>query len=103
MSARFLVLWFAAVVATAAAVVVHLSIRAEVVRLGYSVGDARREQRGLVESRRQLALEAATLRQAARIETVARGSLGMSVPTPSRIVPIGNEEAHRRATAGRVR
>ena len=103
MSARFLVLWFAAVVATAAAVIVHLSIRAEVVGLGYSVGDARREQRGLVESRRQLALEAATLRQAARIETVARGSLDMSVPTPARVVPIGNEEAHRRATAGRVR
>lgn len=103
MNARFLVLWFAAVVASASAVIVHLSIRAEVVRLAYSVGDARREQRTLVESRRQLALEAATLRQAARIETVARGSLEMSVPTPARIIPIGNEEAHRRATAGRVR
>lgn len=103
MNARFLVLWFAAVVATAAAVVVHLSVRAEVVRLGYSVGDSRREQRRLVESRRQLSLEAATLRQSARVETVARGSLRMNVPTPARIIPIGSEERHRRATAGRVR
>ena len=103
MSARFLILWFAAVVATAAAFVVHLSVRAEVVRLGYEVGDQRREQRRLVEMRRQLSLEAATLRQSARVETVARGSLQMDVPTPARIVPIGAEERRNRATAGRVR
>jgi len=102
MRARFLALWTAAVLATAAAFVVHLAMRFETVRLGYDVGRARREQRSLIESRRLLAIEAATLRQAARIETVARGALEMDVPEPARIVPIeGGAEARR--TAGRVR
>jgi len=102
MRARFLALWTAAVLATAAAFVVHLAMRFETVRLGYEVGVARREQRELTESRRLLAIEAATLRQAARIETVARGALRMDVPDPSRIVPIDGR-AELRRTAGRVR
>lgn len=99
--ARFLALWSAAVLATAAAFVVHLALRFETVRLGYEVGAARREQRRLVEQRRLLAIEAATLRQAARVEAFARGALGMDVPDPARIVPVGSRAA--RPTAGRVR
>lgn len=103
MNRRFLALWTAAVIAAAAAFVVHLAVRYEVIELGYAVGDARREQRSLIESRRQLALEAAHLRQSARVETVARGSLQMAVPDPSRVVPIGPGVRQRRTTAGRVR
>ena len=101
MKARFLALWTAAVLATAAAFVVHLALRFETVRLGYEVGQTRREQRRLVEQRRLLAIEAATLRQTQRVEAVARGTLRMEVPAPDRIVPVGGR-ANQRA-AGRIR
>ena len=101
MKARFLMLWCAAVLACASAFVVHLAMRYETVRLGYEVGEARREQRRLIEARRLLAIEAATLRQASRIEAVARGTLEMDVPAPERVVPVGRRA--RRRTAGRVR
>jgi len=101
MRARFLALWAVAVIATAAAFVTHLALRFETVRLGYDVGRARREQRRLIEARRLLSLEAATLRQAARVEAVARGTLHMDVPDPTRTVPI--EGRRRSGMSGRIR
>jgi cell division protein FtsL len=101
---RFLLLWTAAVLAAAMAFIVHLAMRFETVRLGYEVGRERRAQRELVESRRNLAIEAATLRQAARVEAVARQALDMDVPEPERVVPVGRFAKVRTArTAGRVR
>lgn len=101
MKARFLALWTVAVLATAASFVMHLALRFETVRLGYEVGTARKEQRRLVEARRLLSLEAATLRQADRIEAVARGSLAMELPDPSRVIAVG--ERKRAASSGGVR
>lgn len=101
MTWRFVVLWMVAVLATAAAFVAHLSLRLETVKLGYEVGQARREQRHLLEQRRLLAIEAATLREPARIEAVARGSLRMDVPDPERIVSVGRRQSRTRA--GRMR
>ncbi|MBO6940771.1 MAG: cell division protein FtsL [Deltaproteobacteria bacterium] len=101
-SARFVMLWTAAVLATAAAFVVHLSMRFETVRLGYDVGAERREQRRLVEQKRLLSLEAATLREAARVEAIARGALKMKEPEPERVIAIGGQQRQAR-TAGRVR
>ena len=98
---RFLWLWAAAVLATAAAFVAHLSLRLETVRLGYDVGQERREQRRLIEERRLLSIETATLREPERVEAVARGTLGMDVPDTAHVVPIG-AGAHRQA-AGRMR
>jgi cell division protein FtsL len=98
---RLLLLWTVAVLATAAAFVAHLSLRLETVRLGYEVGQARREQRLLIEQRRLLSIEAATLRNPERVEAVARGMLAMDVPDSARIVPIGSR-AGRRAS-GRMR
>lgn len=89
MKARILLLWTAAVIASSAAFIVHLTLRFETVRLGYAVGEARAEQRKLIEERRLLALEAATLSQGDRVEAVARGAFGMSVPPPSRVVSVG--------------
>lgn len=100
MRARFLALWTVAVLASAAAMIVHLTLRFETIRLGYDVGQARREQRELVESQRLLALEAATLRQPDRVETVARGALKMEVADAPRIIAV---DAKPRPTAGRVR
>lgn len=104
MKGRFLLLWSVAVLATAAAFVAHLALRGTTVELGYEVGRARRLQRSLIEQRRLLALEAATLRQAERVETVARGTLDMEVPEPARVIPVGrSDEAPRRRVSGRVR
>lgn len=101
---RFIGLWLAAVLATATAFVVHLAMRFENVHLGYEVNEAKQEQRRLLEQKRNLAIEAATLRQAARVETVARTALHMDVPEPSRIVPLGRASAGTQGrTAGRVR
>lgn len=102
MKARFLALWSVAILATAAAFVAHLALRQHTVQLGYDVGRARREQRQLIEQRRLLAIEAATLRQPERIETIARGALDMDVPEPARVVPVGRAGGRER-TAGRVR
>ncbi len=98
---RMLWLWAAAVIATASAFVAHLSLRLETVRLGYDVGQARREERRLIEERRLLSIEAATLREPARVETIARGSLGMDVPDPDHVVPVGQSATGR--ASGRVR
>jgi len=101
MKGRFLPLWCVAVFATAAAFVVHLAIRFETVRLVYEVSEERGRQRELLQDRRLLSIEAASLRQSGRIETIARGTLGMEVPKPTRIVTM--TEKQQRAAAGRVR
>lgn len=102
MKARFLILWSVAVIAAAAAFVSHLMLRQHTVQLGYEVGRARRAQRRLIEQRRLLAIEAATLRQTERVETIARGRLDMDVPEPARVVPIGQRRRQSRMS-GRVR
>lgn len=99
---RFLALWCAAVIAAAAAFVAHLALRFETVRLGYRVGEARETQRELIDRRRFLALETATLRQAGRIESLARSALGMQVPQAERIVTVDDTPEQKRL-AGRMR
>ncbi|HEX7480266.1 MAG TPA: cell division protein FtsL [Polyangiales bacterium] len=89
MKARFLMLWTVAVVATAASFIVHLTLRFETVRLGYDVGDARAQQNKLQEQKRLLSLEAATLRQSDRVETVARSALQMDVVNAPRVISVG--------------
>lgn len=101
MKQRFLPLWCVAVLATASAFVVHLAIRFETVRLGYEVSDERSRQRQLLQDKRLLSIEAATLRQSGRIETIARGTLGMEIPKPTRIVTM--TETRAPAASGRVR
>lgn len=100
-SARFLMLWTAAILAAASAFVVHLSMRFETVRLGYAVGEARRTQERLLEERRLLSIEAATLRRTERVETIARGLLEMHAPPAERVVPMS--DARPRRSAGRTR
>jgi len=101
MRARFIVLWATAVLAAALAFIVHLALRFETVRLGYEVGAQRTTERQLVEARRLLAIEAGTLKQASRVEAVARGSLQMDVAEPGDVVVVGGSV--NRPTAGRLR
>ena len=100
---RFIALWLAAVVATSAAFVVHLSMRFQNVRLGYAVSDLRAEQRRLLEVRRNLEIEAETLRDPNRVERIARDTLQMEVASPARTVPMGRTTSSERRTAGRIR
>ncbi len=102
MKVRFLTLWCAAVVAVAAAFVVHLAIRYETVRLGYEVTEARLRQRQLEQDRRLLSIEAETLRQAGRIEAIARGSLDMEVPEQARLFIVRTQQGVP-TSSGRVR
>jgi cell division protein FtsL len=95
MRARFLLLWTVAVLAASSSFIVHLTLRFETVRLGYDVGAARREQRKLLEARRLLALEAATLTQPDRVEAVARGAFAMDQPKAPRIVTVNDKRTAR--------
>lgn len=102
MKARLLVLWTVAVLATATSFVVHLTLRFETVRLGYDLGEARRIQQRLTESRRLLAIEAATLSQPDRVEAVARTAFDMDTPDARRVVSMRLGQS-RRALAGKAR
>jgi len=88
MKSRTLALWTAALLATAVAFVAHLTLRFENVRLGYEIGEARREQRELAAAKRLLSLESATLTQPERVEATARRKLRMDVADGTRIVPM---------------
>jgi cell division protein FtsL len=88
MRGRFLTHWTVAVLVTAFAFIVHLTLRFETIRLGYELSKARTQQEQLTEQRRLLSLEAATLRQTDRVETVARGALGMDVAPAPRVIAV---------------
>jgi cell division protein FtsL len=104
MRRRFIGLWLAAVTAATMAFVVHLAMRFSNIRLGYEVAALEQEQRRLVEMQRTLSIEAQTLRNAERVEGVARRVLHMEVPSPARVVPMGRAAGHgNRRTSGRVR
>jgi cell division protein FtsL len=85
---RFIILWTLAVMATAAAFVVHLALRGRTVDLGFRLGKARAEQARLREVKRVLELEAASHQTPKRVEMVARTLLMMSPPAPEKVIPI---------------
>jgi cell division protein FtsL len=85
---RFILLWTLAVMATAAAFVVHLALRGRTVDVGFKLGKARAEQARLREVKRVLQLEAASYQTPQRVEMVARTLLGMAPPPPEKVIPI---------------
>ena len=84
----FLALWTVAVIATVMAFVVHLGLRGRTVDFGYKLGRARAEQARLREVKRVLSLEAASDETPQRVEMVARTLLGMTAPSPDRVIPL---------------
>lgn len=90
MKSGWLPSWWASVMATALAFLLHLALVFETYDLGYKVSAAQKRERELKEQRTLLQLEAATLRQLDRIETVARGSLQMESATPQRVIMVGS-------------
>jgi cell division protein FtsL len=93
--ANFVMLWTVAVFATAAAFIVDLTLRFDILHLGYTLSKERASQEQLVEQRRLLTLEAATLRQMDRVEAVARGAFGMDVAPAPRVIAVRSGLAPR--------
>jgi cell division protein FtsL len=85
----FLVLWTLAVTAATAAFVLDLSLRVRSVELGYELGRTHAHIARLQEVKRVLELELSSHKTPERVEFVARTLLGMSEPTPDRILPAG--------------
>ncbi|MBI3200730.1 MAG: hypothetical protein HYZ29_04235 [Myxococcales bacterium] len=85
----FLTLWTLAVLAATAAFVLYLGLRVRSVELGYELGRAHAHVARLREVKRVLELELASHKTPERVDMVARSLLGMTEPTPDRIVPAG--------------
>lgn len=85
----FLVLWTLAVIATTSAFVLYLGMRVRSVELGYELGRAHARVARLREVKRVLEVELASHKTPERVDLVARSLLGMSEPTPDRILPAG--------------
>ncbi len=62
--------------------------RVQVVDLNLQVSDANRLLRDLQQEQKMLKLEVATLKNPARIETGAKGELGMALPTEQQVITV---------------
>ena len=62
--------------------------RIQVIRLGYDISSALKEEKALIEVNKRLRLEIATLKSYARIEKLAAEELGMSKPKPGQVIVI---------------
>ena len=56
------------------------------IQYGYRLEEAQKKKEQLSETSRQLKLERASLRDPKRIDSIARGELGMVVPAPGQLV-----------------
>lgn len=90
-SRTFLVLWTLAVAAATTAFVAYLALRVRSVELGYELGRTHARVARLREVKRVLELELAAHKTPERVDLVARSLLGMSEPTPDRILPAGSQ------------
>ena len=95
----FLTLWTLAVAAATAAFVLHLALRVRSVELGYELGRAHARVARLREVKHVLELEVASHKTPERVDFVARTLLGMSEPTPDRILPAGRRPVPEAAQA----
>jgi cell division protein FtsL len=62
--------------------------RIQVIRLGYEISNALKEERALTEANKKLRLEIATLKSYARIEKLAVEELRMAKPKPEQVIVI---------------
>jgi cell division protein FtsL len=90
-SRPFLALWTLAVVAATSAFVLYLGLRVRSVELGYELGRAHARVARLREIKRVHELELASQKTPERVDLVARTLLGMTEPTPARIVSAGHQ------------
>ena len=83
----------------AAVGILHVAARTEVVDTGYLLSHLESENRALTLENDGLRLELATLKREARLEKLARESLGMAPPAPGAITVLARPP--RRAVLGR--
>ncbi len=62
--------------------------RIQVIRLGYEISSALKEEKALTEVNKRLRLEIATLKSYARIERLAVEELRMAKPKPEQVIVI---------------
>jgi cell division protein FtsL len=62
--------------------------RIQVIRLGYEISSALKEEKALTEANKRLRLEIATLKSYARIERFAVEELRMAKPKPEQVIVI---------------
>jgi cell division protein FtsL len=87
----FLILWTLAVLAATSAFILHLGLRVKSVELGYELGRAHARVERLREVKHVLELEPSSHKTPERVDFVARTLLGMSEPTPDRILSAGRK------------
>ena len=90
-SRSFLALWTLTVVAATSAFVFSLALRVRSIELGYELGQSHGRVARLREVKRVLELELASYQTPERVDFVARSLLGMSEPSPDRILSAGPE------------
>jgi len=76
------------IVIVTAVSVFHVWSRVKVMDLNLKVGELRRELKGQEQEQGRLKLEVASLKMPARIETLAKGELGMSLPSEQQVVQV---------------
>lgn len=64
----------------------HVWSRVKVVDLNLELSDSNRLVRNLQQEQKMLRVEVATLKNPARIETVAKGELGMDLPSEQQVI-----------------
>lgn len=76
------------IVVVTAISVFHVWSRVKVMDISLKVGELRRELKEQEQEQGRLKLEVASLKMPARIETLAKGELGMSLPTEQQVVQV---------------
>lgn len=64
----------------------HVWSRFRLIELNLQIGEASRQMKELVQEQKRLKLEAESLRTPARIETIAKRDLGMTIPRDDQVV-----------------
>jgi cell division protein FtsL len=85
----FLVVWALAVAAATSAFTLYLALRMRSIEIGYELGRAHQHLGRLREVKRVLELELSSHETPERVDLVARAVLGMSEPSPDRMLPGG--------------
>jgi cell division protein FtsL len=67
----------------------YISVRIQIINTGYEIQRLSSEEQLLVRTESNLVLEEETLKNPARIDTIARNELGMSPLHPGQIIPAG--------------
>lgn len=66
----------------------HVWSRFRLIELNLQIGEATKQMKELEQEQKRLKLEAAALRTPARIEAIAKGELGMTLPKEQQVVQV---------------